>query len=157
MIVWFLKPVIPGSVADTMAPKNRQSVKKKSPPSWPIFFISITQPYINNLKYKHFRTQVLVSETAASWSTEQKTVSWPNDETGHHSSHKSIGENGAQVPEEMPLKHRRRDGRFKTFDLCLIMKNWLKTSFCSAFPPISHLLPALNCIQHEIWWEAGEY
>lgn len=39
----------PGSVAETMAPKNRQSVKKKSPASCPTCFISITQPYIINL------------------------------------------------------------------------------------------------------------
>lgn len=40
---------VPGSVAETMAPKNRQSVKKKSPASCPTCFISITQPYISNL------------------------------------------------------------------------------------------------------------
>lgn len=44
--------LIPGSVAETMAPKNRQSVKKKSPSRWSICFISVTQPYINNLKKK---------------------------------------------------------------------------------------------------------
>lgn len=44
-----LEVYAPGSVAETMAPKNRQSVKKKSPPSCPTCFISITQPYISNL------------------------------------------------------------------------------------------------------------
>lgn len=33
-----------------MAPKNRQSVKKKSPFSCPTCFISVTQPYISNLR-----------------------------------------------------------------------------------------------------------
>lgn len=33
-----------------MAPKNRQSVKKKSPSSCPTCFISVTQPYISNLR-----------------------------------------------------------------------------------------------------------
>lgn len=44
---------VPGSVAETMAPKKRQSVKKKSPSSWCTCFISVTQPYINNLEKAH--------------------------------------------------------------------------------------------------------
>lgn len=44
------KARVPGSVAETMAPKKRQSVKKKSPFSCFTCFISITQPYINNLE-----------------------------------------------------------------------------------------------------------
>lgn len=44
------KARVPGSVAETMAPKKRQSVKKKSPSSCFTCFISITQPYINNLE-----------------------------------------------------------------------------------------------------------
>lgn len=39
----------PGSVAETMAPKKRQSVKKKSPLSCPTTFIKETNPYMVNL------------------------------------------------------------------------------------------------------------
>lgn len=47
---------IPGSVADTMAPNSRQSVKQKSPASCPVTFISVTQPYIIDLFNKHMST-----------------------------------------------------------------------------------------------------
>lgn len=40
---------LPGSVAETMAPKKRQSVKKKSPPSCPTNFMKDTTPYMINL------------------------------------------------------------------------------------------------------------
>lgn len=41
---------LPGSVAETMAPKKRQSVKKKSPPSWPMTFMNDTKPYMISLE-----------------------------------------------------------------------------------------------------------
>ena len=43
---------LPGSVAETMAPKKRQSVKKKSPPSWPTTFMKDTKPYMISLGRK---------------------------------------------------------------------------------------------------------
>lgn len=39
----------PGSVAETMAPKKRQSVKKKSPLSCPTTFMKDTNPYMIKL------------------------------------------------------------------------------------------------------------
>lgn len=39
----------PGSVAETIAPKKRQSVKKKSPLSCPTTFMKDTNPYMINL------------------------------------------------------------------------------------------------------------
>lgn len=41
---------LPGSVAETMAPKKRQSVKKKSPPSCPTTFMKDTKPYMTSLR-----------------------------------------------------------------------------------------------------------
>lgn len=49
IILWHY---LPGSVAETMAPKKRQSVKKKSPPSWPTTFMKDTTPYMISLEGK---------------------------------------------------------------------------------------------------------
>ena len=55
--------VLPGSVADTMAPKKRQSVKKKSPSICPTAFMNDTQPYIRSLETETTHTLHAVTGT----------------------------------------------------------------------------------------------
>lgn len=48
---------LPGSVADISEPKNKQSVKWKSPFfNWPTYTIDFTKPYIINLLKRKVRS-----------------------------------------------------------------------------------------------------
>lgn len=100
-----------------MAPKNRQSVKKKSPPSWPRCFISVTQPYINNLLEDfNYLTKWIVDTLkfievvrAVFFSVLfQTTIILPNNKTGNHCPHKGISQDGSHVPEKMSLKNKSK-------------------------------------------------
>lgn len=120
---------VPGSVAETMAPKNRQSVKKKSPFSCPTCFISITQPYISSLRRgqqsglhsiiinaskhdgtRHMNTAVpYVVAAVSSPRCQYKTwrVIIPNNKTGNDCPKKSIGQDGSHVAEKVSLKDKK--------------------------------------------------
>lgn len=94
----------PGSVAETMAPKKRQSVKKKSPLSCPTTFMKDTNPYMINLgggdcHQRRLRGNEAVDEEERREEQERS----PNNEAGNDGSHEGIGQDGADVSEEMSL------------------------------------------------------
>lgn len=89
----------PGSVAETMEPKKRQSVKKKSPLSCPTTFMKDTNPYIINLG-RGDCDQRWVGEMKqgkggggwvnGEWGSRQQEHS-PNNEAGNDCSQEGIG------------------------------------------------------------------
>lgn len=106
-----------------MAPKNRQSVKKKSPSSCPTRFISITQPYISNLKegkqigaahnckqqrlYCHYgHLNASVSGAYEHPPEGHCGILLPDNKTGNDCPQKSVSQDGSHVAEKVSLRMR---------------------------------------------------
>lgn len=113
----------PGSVAETMAPKKRQSVKKKSPLSCPTTFMKDTNPYMINLgggdcdQRRVERNQGTGGRRRQRGGSHQQGCS-PDNKAGNDGSQEGVGQDGADVPEEMSLwgEDKRRQSQTESVD-----------------------------------------
>lgn len=89
-----------------MAPKKRQSVKKKSPLSCPTTFMKDTKPYMISLGGE----QDVINDGPQEMKSEsryQRQDDLPDNKAGYDRPQEGIGQDGADVSEEMSLSQDR--------------------------------------------------